>query len=105
MGKRYADIGRVLQSLGLQGDESKYGNFTPEQKERSYGTRIAYEIADSIFDAEVDAVEVVRCGKCFWEIDAKGAKGPICACPERPGHPVDHNGYCDRGIPKRGAER
>ena len=55
-----------LQSMGLLGDETKYGNRDGEHQSRSYGTWMGYEIMDSVEDSvvEEDVVEVVRCKDC-----------------------------------------
>lgn len=102
MAERFAEIGTVLAALGMTGTETKFGNRTREQQERSYSTRMCYEIADAIMDGETDAVKVVRCKNCFWRIAAKGCKDPICSCPEKTAHPVKDDGYCNFGKPRGG---
>ena len=51
-----------LQSMGLVGDETKYGNRDREHQSRSYSTWMGYEIMGSVEDSEVeeDVVEVVH---------------------------------------------
>lgn len=64
MGK-YFDKELFLSSMGLCGDETKYGNRDAEHQSRSYSTWMGYEIMDSVEDSEVDAVPVVRCKDCM----------------------------------------
>ena len=49
-----------LRSMGLVGDETKYGNRDGEHQSRSYSTWMGYEIMDSVEDsvAEEDVVPV-----------------------------------------------
>jgi hypothetical protein len=51
-----------LQSMGLLGDETKYGNRDGEHQSRSYGTWMGYEIMGSVEDSivEEDVAEVVH---------------------------------------------
>lgn len=37
-----------LSSMGLTGDEAKYGNRDAEHQSRSYSTYMSYEIMDSV---------------------------------------------------------
>lgn len=43
-----------LSSMGLTGDETKYGNRDAEHQSRSYSTYMAYEIMDSVEDSIVE---------------------------------------------------
>ena len=69
---KYLNKELFLQSMGLVGDETKYGNRDAEHSNRSYSTWMGYEIMGSVDDSEVeeDVVEVVRCkdciGKAHW---------------------------------------
>ena len=55
-----------IQSMGLVGDETKYGNRDGEHQSRSYSTWMGYEIMGSVDDSVVEenVVEVVRCKDC-----------------------------------------
>lgn len=54
-----------LESMGLVGDETKYGNRDSEHQGRSYSTWMAYEIMDRVEDSiETDVISVVRCKDC-----------------------------------------
>ena len=63
---KYLNKEIFLQSMGLAGDETKYGNRDREHQSRSYSTWMGYEIMGSVDDSEVeeDVVEVVRCKDC-----------------------------------------
>lgn len=52
-----------LGSMGLSGDETKYGNRDAEHQHRSYSTYMSYEIVDSIKDSIVEDVAPVRHGE------------------------------------------
>ena len=65
-----------LSSMGLTGDETKYGNRDAEHQHRSYSTYMSYEIMDSVDDSIVEEeLEPVRhgrwldgkCTACGWE--------------------------------------
>ena len=43
-----------LSSMGLTGDETKYGNRDAEHQHRSYSTYMSYEIIDSVEDSIVE---------------------------------------------------
>ena len=91
MGK-YLDKELFLSSMGLAGDETKYGNRDSEHQQRSYSTWMAYEIMDSVEDSEVDAVPVVHgqwihdinnlfgCSVC-GERETMSARKPKNYCP------------------------
>ena len=67
---KYLNKELFLQSMGLVGDETKYGNRDAEHSNRSYSTWMGYEIMGSVDDSEVeeDVVEVVRCKDCTeWD--------------------------------------
>ena len=66
---KYLNKELFLQSMGLVGDETKYGNCDAEHANRSYSTWMGYEIMGSVDDSEVeeDVAEVVRCKDCkYW---------------------------------------
>ena len=52
-----------LRSMGLTGDETKYGNRDAEHQRRSYSTYMSYEIMDSVEDSIVEDVVSVRHGR------------------------------------------
>lgn len=55
-----------LSSMGLTGDETKYGNRDAEHQHRSYSTYMSYEIMDSVDDSIVEEeLAPVRHGR--WE--------------------------------------
>ena len=58
-----------LSSMGLTGDETKYGNRDAEHQHRSYSTYMSYEIMDSVDDSIVEEeLEPVRHGRWLsWE--------------------------------------
>lgn len=96
----YIDKKRFLASMGLTGDETKYGNRDAEHQHRSYSTYMSYEIMDCVDDSivEEELVPVVRCGECAHRIykyidEEVGAIGGCelycCATPN------DH--YCSFG--------
>jgi hypothetical protein len=71
----YLNKEMFLQSMGLIGDETKYGNRDREHQNRSYSTWMGYEIIGSIEDSvvEEDVVEVVRCKDCkHWQVCVDG---------------------------------
>lgn len=70
----YLNKEMFLQSMGLLGDETKYGNRDGEHQSRSYGTWMGYEIMGSVEDSvvEEDVVPVVRCKDCRYFNGALG---------------------------------
>ena len=55
-----------LSSMGLIGDETKYGNRDAEHQHRSFSTYMSYEIMDSVEDSIVEEeLAPVRHGR--WE--------------------------------------
>ena len=58
----YINKEQFLASMGLTGDETKYGNRDAEHLHRSYSTYMSYEIMDSVDDCivEEELVPVVR---------------------------------------------
>lgn len=65
----YMNKDRFLASMGLKGDEVKYGNHDAEHQHRSYSTYMSYEIMDSVEDSiEEDVAPVVRCKDCRFDI-------------------------------------
>ena len=66
---KYLNKEMFLQSMGLVGDETKYGNRDGEHQSRSYSTWMGYEIMGSVDDSEIDEdlVEVpCRCKDCIY---------------------------------------
>lgn len=65
----YMDKEVFLSSMGLIGDETKYGNRDAEHQSRSYSTYISYEIMDSVEDSIVEEeLEPVKHGRWLtWE--------------------------------------
>lgn len=50
----YMNKGLFLASMGLTGDETKYGNRDAEHQHRSYSTYMSYEIMDCVDDSIVE---------------------------------------------------
>lgn len=50
----YIDKEQFLASMGLTGDETKYGNRDAEHLHRSYSTYMSYEIMDCVDDSIVE---------------------------------------------------
>ena len=71
----YMDKQRFLASMGLTGDETKYGNRNAEHQHRSYSTYMSYEIMDCVEDSlvEEELAHVVH-AKWIDGADAFGAK-------------------------------
>lgn len=60
----YMDKEVFLSSMGLIGDETKYGNRDAEHQSRSYSRYMSYEIMDSVEDSIVEEeLEPVRHGR------------------------------------------
>lgn len=89
---KYADVEKVLRRLGL---EEK----NPAAKNPAGAAVGEVRIRRALEDAQVDAVEVTRCEGCFYCVRTRRAWG-WCACPEKRGHPVMPEGYCNFGRPK-----
>lgn len=71
-----------LSSMGLIGDETKYGNRDAEHQHRSYSTYMSYEIMDSVEDSIVEEeLEPVKHGR--W-IEAAGGRTICNQCGEYP---------------------
>lgn len=51
---------------------------------------------------EPDAVRVTRCEKCFWCIQSRGLREPLCTVPGRPAHHTTLDSYCSNGKEKNG---
>lgn len=90
-----------LASMGLRGDETKYGNTDAEHQHRSYSTYMSYEIMDCVEDSEVeDVVAVVRCKDCKYRSGLNG-RPPymfyICTCAEGLTGAVPENHFCSYG--------
>lgn len=46
---------------------------------------------------EPEAVRVTRCKKCFWCIQSRGLREPLCTVPGRPAYHTTSEGYCNLG--------
>lgn len=86
---KYMDTNAFLSSMGLSGDETKYGNRNAEHRHRSYSTYMSYEIIDSVEDSlvEEDLIPVVRCKDCKYRYCGK------CMKPENVGTYRDEEAY------------
>ena len=62
----YIDKEQFLASMGLTGDETKYGNRDAEHQHRSYSTYMSYEIMDCVDDSIVEE-ELVPVVNGRWE--------------------------------------
>ena len=89
-----------LQSMGLLGDETKYGNRDGEHQSRSYGTWMGYEIMDSVENSIVEegVVEVVRCKNCK-ECFTRANGTNYC---RRTGRYASTNDFCSYGERREG---
>ena len=68
-----------LSSMGLTGDETKYGNRDAEHQHRSYSTYMSYEIMDSVYDSIVEEeLAPVRHGRWEEASDGDGIVCPFC---------------------------
>lgn len=67
-----------LASMGLRGDETKYGNTDAEHQHRSYSTYMSYEIMDCVEDSEVEDVVAVVHGR--WERVPSTGIGATARC-------------------------
>ena len=68
-----------LSSMGLTGDETKYGNRDAEHQHRSYSTYMSYEIMDSVEDSIVEEeLAPVRHGR--WVLDEYARYFSCSAC-------------------------
>lgn len=96
---KYLNKEMFLQSMGLLGDETKYGNRDGEHQSRSYSTWMGYEIMGCVEDSvvEEDVAAVVRCKDCkYWkDIDLKTTEHEkIC---EIGFYKIGENGFCSFG--------
>ena len=78
-----------LSSMGLTGDETKYGDRDAEHQHRSYSTYMSYEIMDSVEDSiveeelapvqhgrwEWDTEDIYRCSNCAEKSHVKEVMG------------------------------
>ena len=86
-----------LSSMGLTGDETKYGNRDAEHQHRSYSTYMSYEIMDSVDDSIVEEelapvrhgrwLPQVVLGQKAWDCSECKTLGspqwkwcPVCGC-------------------------
>ncbi len=92
-----------LSSMGLRGDETKYGNRDGEHQHRSYSTYMSYEIMDCVEDIiEEDVVPVVRCKDCkhyyrYTGISDERVCGIFNGCYENTGYPTELDDFCSYG--------
>lgn len=83
-----------LSSMGLTGDETKYGNRDAEHQHRSYSTYMSYEIMDSVEDSIVEEeLAPVRHGRWEWCKDYDGDSILVCSECGRVCHEEDAP-YC-----------
>lgn len=69
-----------LSSMGLIGDETKYGNRDAEHQSRSYSSYMSYEIMDSVEDSIVEEeLEPVKHGRWVAKQTALGTKYTVCS--------------------------
>ena len=88
-----------LSSMGLTGDETKYGNRDAEHQHRSYSTYMSYEIMDSVDDSIVEEeLAPVRHG--HW--NAGYFHDRVCSCCLHPDN--DINDYAHSYCPNCGAQ-
>jgi hypothetical protein len=94
----YLNKEMFLQSMGLVGDETKYGNRDGEHQSRSYGTWMGYEIMGSVEDSivEEDVVPVVRCKDCKHCIYISYACGDV-RCGKLHTDFITENSFCSYG--------
>jgi hypothetical protein len=93
----YIDKEQFLASMGLTGDETKYGNRDAEHQHRSYSTYMSYEIMDCVDDSivEEELVPVVRCKDCAYMEDAYVCNG-FLICPAS-NMEITDNDFCSYG--------
>ena len=94
------DSGKVLDSLGLSGKESKYSQ-DDETMTRSYRSFYAYQIAEALRGA--DAGEM-RCEKCFYSLGGHDSRGLRCFCPKMAVQFVEKDFFCGH-FEKRGQQK
>jgi hypothetical protein len=94
----YIDKEQFLASMGLTGDETKYGNRDAEHQHRSYSTYMSYEIMDCVDDSivEEELVPVVRCRECKYWQDNNGGY-PHNECRWGKDETPDPDDYCSYG--------
>ncbi len=98
---KYLNKDLFLESMGLVGDETKYGNRDAEHSNRSYSTWMGYEIMGSVDDSEVeeDVAEVVRCKDCKHRYTA--ASGVIF-CTQHLTMSANDDDFCSYGERREG---
>jgi len=96
--QEYISREAVCAALGCE-NATKYGNKTPEQRDRSYSTLMLYEIADAIDDVPAaDVAPVVRCKDCrFYAIK----QSSLC---DMHNTAVNAEDYCSYGVKNDGGE-
>lgn len=66
-----------LSSMGLIGDETKYGNRDAEHQSRSYSKYMSYEIMDGVEDSIVEEeLEPVKHGR--WKLQGTAYGCSVC---------------------------
>lgn len=96
--QEYISREAVCAALGCE-NATKYGNKTPEQRDRSYSTLMLYEIADAIDDVSAaDVVPVVRCRDCIHRINMEHSinNKEIC-CGRMAMRVMSLDDYCSHG--------
>ena len=93
----YMNKETFLASMGLRGDETKYGNRDGEHQHRSYSTYMSYEIMDCVEDSiEEGVVPVVRCKDCkHGNVFSKNRR--LVDCPYYDDQLVDFEHFCSHG--------
>ena len=92
-----------LSSMGLTGDETKYGNRDADHQHRSYSTYMSYEIMDSVEDSivEEELAPVVRCKDCKHWSYAQSLNRHECnifnGAYNFIGYPTKSNDFCSYG--------
>ena len=90
-----------LSSMGLTGDETKYGNRDAEHQHRSYSTYMSYEIMDSLEDSIVEEeLAPVRHGRwekvAWWQHQNRYEcnECSICGCRVKPKFTYNYCPHC-----------
>jgi hypothetical protein len=101
---KYLNKELFLQSMGLVGDETKYGNRDAEHSNRSYSTWMGYEIMGSVDDSEVeeDVVEVVRCEDCVHCFVRYSENEAYCGHPDGLNDCLRPDDFCSYGERREG---
>lgn len=91
----YIDKKRFLDSMGLTGDETKYGNRDAEHQHRSYSTYMSYEIMDCVEDSIVEEeLAPVKHGRWIEKPFLLGTSNFCSLCDSFYGMPHGKFKYC-----------